>query len=241
MAARALERIAPPVRSLHASESVEQRFDSSAAGGEGGQGYGGSHQLIAGRPGEGGGVPVPPVPDSRRFAKHMTGIIHSELMEIPGVVSQEMRLVTSSAQRGGPDHSCRDRRRLGELQPRQARGLPAAAGQNRPNRRADGDSADQPRHRRGVSGVTGRALRATAQRLAGGRQLARHPERDVRCGEFVARRVTIARYLPARRHPVPRAHRSGRRSVNRVVQFTDPLVPGRPEVEPRAGRAPSAR
>jgi hypothetical protein len=40
-----------------------------------------------------GEVPVPPVPDSRRFAKHLTGIIHSELMEIPGVVSQEMRLV----------------------------------------------------------------------------------------------------------------------------------------------------
>jgi hypothetical protein len=38
-------------------------------------------------------MPVPPVPDSRRFAKHLTGIIHSELMEIPGVVSQEMRLV----------------------------------------------------------------------------------------------------------------------------------------------------
>jgi hypothetical protein len=38
-------------------------------------------------------MPVPPVPDSRRFAKHLTGIIHSELMEIPGVVSQQMRLV----------------------------------------------------------------------------------------------------------------------------------------------------
>jgi len=38
-------------------------------------------------------MPIPPVPDSRRFAKHLTGIIHSELMEIPGVVSQEMRLV----------------------------------------------------------------------------------------------------------------------------------------------------
>jgi hypothetical protein len=38
-------------------------------------------------------MPVPPVPDSRRFAKHLTGIIHSELMEIPGVASQEMRLV----------------------------------------------------------------------------------------------------------------------------------------------------
>jgi hypothetical protein len=38
-------------------------------------------------------MPVPPVPDSRRFAKHLTGIIHSELLEIPGVVSQEMRLV----------------------------------------------------------------------------------------------------------------------------------------------------
>jgi hypothetical protein len=57
----------------------------------------GSRQLIPGRPGEGEGVegkmPVPPVPDSRRFAKHLTGIIHSELLEIPGVVSQEMRLV----------------------------------------------------------------------------------------------------------------------------------------------------
>src|ERR1700748_834201 len=38
-------------------------------------------------------MPIPPVPDSRRFAKHLTGIIHSELLEIPGVVSQEMRLV----------------------------------------------------------------------------------------------------------------------------------------------------
>jgi hypothetical protein len=38
-------------------------------------------------------MPVPPVPDSRRFAKHLTGIIHSELMEIPGVAAQEMRLV----------------------------------------------------------------------------------------------------------------------------------------------------
>jgi hypothetical protein len=38
-------------------------------------------------------MPVPPVPDSRRFAKHLTGIIHSELLEIPGVVSQEMRIV----------------------------------------------------------------------------------------------------------------------------------------------------
>jgi len=38
-------------------------------------------------------MPVPPVPDSRRFAKHLTGIIHSELLEIPGVASQEMRLV----------------------------------------------------------------------------------------------------------------------------------------------------
>jgi len=38
-------------------------------------------------------MPVPPVPDSRRFAKHLTGIIHSELMEIPGVAMQEMRLV----------------------------------------------------------------------------------------------------------------------------------------------------
>ena len=36
---------------------------------------------------------VPLVPDSRRFAKHLTGIIHSELLEIPGVVAQEMRLV----------------------------------------------------------------------------------------------------------------------------------------------------
>jgi hypothetical protein len=38
-------------------------------------------------------MPVPPVPDSRRFAKHLTGIIHSELLEIPGVATQEMRLV----------------------------------------------------------------------------------------------------------------------------------------------------
>jgi hypothetical protein len=38
-------------------------------------------------------MPVPPVPDSRRFAKHLTGIIHSELMEIPGILSCEMRLV----------------------------------------------------------------------------------------------------------------------------------------------------
>jgi hypothetical protein len=38
-------------------------------------------------------MPVPPVPDSRRFAKHLTGIIHSELLEIPGVISSEMRLV----------------------------------------------------------------------------------------------------------------------------------------------------
>jgi hypothetical protein len=38
-------------------------------------------------------MPVPPVPDSRRFAKHLTGIIHAELMEIPGVASQEMRIV----------------------------------------------------------------------------------------------------------------------------------------------------
>lgn len=38
-------------------------------------------------------MPVPPVPDSRRFAKHLTGIIHSELMEVPGIISHEMRLV----------------------------------------------------------------------------------------------------------------------------------------------------
>jgi len=42
-------------------------------------------------------MPVPPVPDSRRFAKHLTGIIHSELLEIPGVISQEMRLVKHQA------------------------------------------------------------------------------------------------------------------------------------------------
>jgi len=42
-------------------------------------------------------MPVPPVPDSRRFAKHLTGIIHSELMEIPGVATQEMRLVRHEA------------------------------------------------------------------------------------------------------------------------------------------------
>ncbi len=42
-------------------------------------------------------MPVPPVPDSRRFAKHLTGIIHSELLEIPGVASQEMRLVRHEA------------------------------------------------------------------------------------------------------------------------------------------------
>jgi hypothetical protein len=38
-------------------------------------------------------MPDPRVPDSRRFAKHLTGIIHSELMEIPGIISCEMRLV----------------------------------------------------------------------------------------------------------------------------------------------------
>jgi hypothetical protein len=38
-------------------------------------------------------MPVPRVPDSRRFAKHLTGIIHSELLEIPEVISCEMRLV----------------------------------------------------------------------------------------------------------------------------------------------------
>jgi len=38
-------------------------------------------------------MPVPPVPDSRRFAKHLTGIIHSELIEIPGIISCDMRLV----------------------------------------------------------------------------------------------------------------------------------------------------
>jgi hypothetical protein len=42
-------------------------------------------------------MPVPPVPDSRRFAKHLTGIIHSELLEIPGVALQEMRLVRHEA------------------------------------------------------------------------------------------------------------------------------------------------
>lgn len=38
-------------------------------------------------------MPVPPVPDSRRFAKHLTGIIHSELLEVPGIISSEMRIV----------------------------------------------------------------------------------------------------------------------------------------------------
>ena len=49
-------------------------------------------------------MPVPPVPDSRRFAKHLTGIIHSELMEIPGVAAQEMRLVKHDplSEAGGP-------------------------------------------------------------------------------------------------------------------------------------------
>ena len=49
-------------------------------------------------------MPVPAVPDSRRFAKHLTGIIHSELLEIPGIVSQEMRLVRHdpAAGTGGP-------------------------------------------------------------------------------------------------------------------------------------------
>jgi hypothetical protein len=47
-------------------------------------------------------MPVPPVPDSRRFAKHLTGIIHSELLEIPGVVSQEMRLVRHESLDVGP-------------------------------------------------------------------------------------------------------------------------------------------
>jgi hypothetical protein len=41
-------------------------------------------------------MPVPQVPDSRRFAKHLTGIIHSELIEIPGIISCEMRLVRHS-------------------------------------------------------------------------------------------------------------------------------------------------
>jgi hypothetical protein len=38
-------------------------------------------------------MPVPRVPDSRRFAKHLAGIIHSELLEIPEVMSSGMRLV----------------------------------------------------------------------------------------------------------------------------------------------------
>jgi streptogramin lyase len=51
-------------------------------------------------------MPVPPVPDSRRFAKHLTGIIHSELMEIPGVVSQEMRLVRHDPLTGAGPTTC---------------------------------------------------------------------------------------------------------------------------------------
>ena len=38
-------------------------------------------------------MPVPSIPDSRRFAKHLTGIIHSELLEVPGIISSEMRIV----------------------------------------------------------------------------------------------------------------------------------------------------
>src|SRR5262245_27300045 len=38
-------------------------------------------------------MPVPPIPDSRRFAKHLTGIIHSAVIEIPGIISCEMRIV----------------------------------------------------------------------------------------------------------------------------------------------------
>jgi len=51
-------------------------------------------------------MPVPPVPDSRRFAKHLTGIIHSELMEIPGVASQEMRLVRHQPLTGAGPTTC---------------------------------------------------------------------------------------------------------------------------------------
>jgi hypothetical protein len=51
-------------------------------------------------------MPVPPVPDSRRFAKHLTGIIHSELMEIPGVAMQEMRLVKHDALSGAGPTTC---------------------------------------------------------------------------------------------------------------------------------------
>jgi hypothetical protein len=51
-------------------------------------------------------MPVPPVPDSRRFAKHLTGIIHSELMEIPGVASQEMRLVRHEPLTGEGPTTC---------------------------------------------------------------------------------------------------------------------------------------
>ena len=51
-------------------------------------------------------MPVPPVPDSRRFAKHLTGIIHSELMEIPGIVSQEMRLVRHDPLSGAGPTTC---------------------------------------------------------------------------------------------------------------------------------------
>jgi hypothetical protein len=51
-------------------------------------------------------MPVPPVPDSRRFAKHLTGIIHSELMEIPGIVSREMRLVRHQPLTGEGPTTC---------------------------------------------------------------------------------------------------------------------------------------
>ncbi len=51
-------------------------------------------------------MPVPPVPDSRRFAKHLTGIIHSELMEIPGVISQQMRLVRHQPLAGAGPTTC---------------------------------------------------------------------------------------------------------------------------------------
>jgi hypothetical protein len=42
-------------------------------------------------------MPIPPIADSRRFAKHLTGIIHSELLEIPGIMSSDMRLVRHHA------------------------------------------------------------------------------------------------------------------------------------------------
>ncbi len=51
-------------------------------------------------------MPVPPVPDSRRFAKHLTGIIHSELMEVPGIISHEMRLVRHHPLGAGGPTTC---------------------------------------------------------------------------------------------------------------------------------------